>query len=174
MRFGLVLGAGGVVGMSYHAGVLHALATEGGLDPSSADLVVGTSAGSVVGTLLRSGWTTEDLWQHALGNEGASALVRRSESPGRRARRMVGSTYIATRSIVRAPLPRVPGFVARRFPAGVFDNGSLRERLEEGVPEEWPDDPLWLVGVHGQTRRRRVLRKRGSARAPPRPAGPPA
>ena len=54
MRFGLVLGAGGVVGMSYHAGVLHALAQEGGIDPASADLIVGTSAGSVMGTLLRS------------------------------------------------------------------------------------------------------------------------
>src|SRR5207248_10947416 len=64
---GLVLGAGGTVGMAYHAGSLRALERVGGIDPDGVDLIVGTSAGSVIGAYLRSGWTTGDLWQLALG-----------------------------------------------------------------------------------------------------------
>ena len=40
---GVVLGAGGIVGAAYHAGVLTALA-EAGFDARHADLIVGTSA----------------------------------------------------------------------------------------------------------------------------------
>lgn len=54
-RVGLVLGAGGVVGQAYHAGVLAALEDEYGWDARDAEVIVGTSAGSIVGTLLRAG-----------------------------------------------------------------------------------------------------------------------
>src|SRR3954466_11665172 len=105
MRFGLVLGAGGVVGMSYHAGVLHALAEEGGIDPASADLIVGTSAGSVMGALLRSGWPARACWRFApeapplVADIGAAERARRQRagftpvagSPAATARRAVGS-----------------------------------------------------------------------------------
>lgn len=157
MKVGLVLGAGGVVGMSYHAGALHALVEHGGLDPAAADLIVGTSAGSVVGTLLRSGWTAEDCWRFAHEENPARPFDRRRESAGRRARRVVGSAFVAGRSVVRAPLPRLPGFVANRFPAGVFANDAIRAELAEVVPDEWPDDPLWLVAVDVRTGRRVVL-----------------
>ena len=50
----LVLGGGGLAGIAWEVGVLVGLA-EGGVDLSLADRVVGTSAGSVVGTLLTTG-----------------------------------------------------------------------------------------------------------------------
>lgn len=176
MRFGLVLGAGGMVGMSYHAGVLHALAEEGGLDPAAADLIIGTSAGSVMGALLRTGWTAEDCWRFALEEHPVIAdldeaerlrrqravLTPRIERPDAMARRVVGSAYIAARSIARTPVPRIPGFIARRFPAGVFDNRETRERIAEVVPERWPASPLWLVAVDVGTSRRVVLGRSGS------------
>ena len=43
-RTAVVLGAGGTVGIAYHAGVAKALA-DAGVHPADADLVVGTSAG---------------------------------------------------------------------------------------------------------------------------------
>jgi len=67
MKVALVLGAGGMVGLAYHAGALRALEQEGGFDPTGADLIIGTSAGSVIGAYLRSGWTTTDFWELALG-----------------------------------------------------------------------------------------------------------
>lgn len=176
MKLGLVLGAGGVVGMSYHAGVLHALAEEGGLDVGAADLIVGTSAGSVMGALLRTGWTPADCWAFAREEHPLVAGLDEAERTRRRAAllkprggsaaaiaaRAIGSAYVATRSVLRAPLPPVPGFLARRFPAGMFDNGEAWARISEVMPPTWPGEPLWLVAVDVGTGRRVVLR-RGSA-----------
>lgn len=53
-RTALVLGGGGITGIGWQTGMLYGLA-EAGVDLSSADLVVGTSAGSVVGAQLTSG-----------------------------------------------------------------------------------------------------------------------
>src|SRR6202034_136328 len=58
---GLVLGAGGVVGQAYQAGVLAALEREAGWDARDADIIVGTSAGSVTGAALRVGVPATDL-----------------------------------------------------------------------------------------------------------------
>lgn len=60
-KIGLVLGAGGVVGQAYQAGVLAALQREANWDPRHADIIVGTSAGSVTGAVLRIGVPATDL-----------------------------------------------------------------------------------------------------------------
>src|SRR5206468_2521440 len=60
-RIALVLGAGGVVGQAYHAGALAALEHDLGWDPREADVIVGSSAGSVTGALLRCGVAASDL-----------------------------------------------------------------------------------------------------------------
>src|SRR4051794_41871066 len=60
-RVGLVLGGGGVVGQAYHSGVLAVLEHDFGFDARKADMIVGTSAGSITGTLLRFGVSAEDL-----------------------------------------------------------------------------------------------------------------
>src|SRR3954471_24777105 len=60
-RVGLVLGAGGVVGQAYHAGVLAVLEHDFGFDARKVEVIVGTSAGSITGTLLRLGVSAEDL-----------------------------------------------------------------------------------------------------------------
>ena len=49
----LVLGGGGVTGVAWELGILHGLA-EAGVDLTDADLVVGTSAGSVVAAQITS------------------------------------------------------------------------------------------------------------------------
>src|SRR5436305_13649198 len=55
MRVGIVLGAGGVVGASWLIGALEALESETGWSAANAEYIVGTSAGSVIGTLVASG-----------------------------------------------------------------------------------------------------------------------
>jgi len=67
----LVLAGGGLLGIAWELGVLRGL-REGGVDPADADLVVGTSAGSVAGAILGSGVPlTDDLLPEAssLGRE---------------------------------------------------------------------------------------------------------
>src|SRR5205085_3550651 len=65
-RIGLVLGAGGAVGHAFHSGVLAALSDVTGWDARDADVIVGTSAGSVVGALLRAGLSGTDLAARAM------------------------------------------------------------------------------------------------------------
>jgi NTE family protein len=57
----LVLGGGGITGIAWETGLLAGL-LEQGVDLTSADVVLGTSAGSVVGAQLTSGTTLADLF----------------------------------------------------------------------------------------------------------------
>ncbi len=61
----LVLGGGGITGIAWELGVLAGLA-EAGVRLPDADLVVGTSAGSVVGAQLLSGTPVEALYARQL------------------------------------------------------------------------------------------------------------
>src|SRR5215207_7200848 len=73
MRVALVLGGGGVIGLAYHAAALAAIEHDLGWDPRSADVVVGTSAGSLVGALLRRGVPASDLSAVTVGAEPHSS-----------------------------------------------------------------------------------------------------
>ena len=59
-RNALVLGGGGALGISWEIGLLAGL-TDEGIDVAGADLIVGTSAGSVVGTQLALGKSLSEL-----------------------------------------------------------------------------------------------------------------
>lgn len=56
----LVLGGGGLTGIAWELGLLGGLA-EAGVDLGAADLIVGTSAGAVVGAQITSGCPLEEL-----------------------------------------------------------------------------------------------------------------
>ena len=60
MSFALVLGGGGSVGVAWEVGVLAGLA-DVGIDPAAAQVIVGSSAGSVVGTHVRQNRSIEAL-----------------------------------------------------------------------------------------------------------------
>src|ERR671914_1061413 len=105
MTLGLVLGGGGLVGMGYHAGALKAL-DEWGVDPDRFDVIVGTSAGSVIGSYLATGWSLSDFFEYAHGRHeraehdeaGQRDEVRRLFEPlwasrGERIRRGIGSAF---------------------------------------------------------------------------------
>lgn len=66
-RRGLVLGAGGVLGAAWTIGALAAVQDEYGWDPREADVLVGTSAGSVLAALLGCGVSVEQLLGHQRG-----------------------------------------------------------------------------------------------------------
>ena len=72
-RTGLVLGAGGVLGAAWTIGALAALQSERGLDPRDADVLVGTSAGSVLSAFLGCGIGVDVLLDHQRGIVNAEA-----------------------------------------------------------------------------------------------------
>jgi NTE family protein len=55
MSVGVVLGSGGLVGPTFHLAALQHLRAAGRLDPDNLDVIVGTSGGSIVASLLASG-----------------------------------------------------------------------------------------------------------------------
>src|ERR1017187_1974773 len=79
-KIGLVLGAGGVVGQAYQVGVLAALEREALWDPRDAEIIVGTSAGSVTGAAIRVGVPASDLAASTYGvptSPKGGALLKR-------------------------------------------------------------------------------------------------
>jgi NTE family protein len=76
-RTALVLGGGGITGIAWEIGVLAGLA-DAGTDLSGADLVVGTSAGSVVGAQVTCGAELEAMYQRQLEPATAEKAARLS------------------------------------------------------------------------------------------------
>ncbi|MCK1807385.1 MULTISPECIES: patatin-like phospholipase family protein [Micromonospora] len=106
----LVLGGGGVTGVAWELGLLAGLAGHG-LRLDEAELVVGTSAGSVVGAQVRSGTPVTQLYEAQLrppreevpARLGTGVLLRWAWAGGRgrdaaRARARIGAMALSART----------------------------------------------------------------------------
>src|SRR6188508_3155779 len=98
MRVGLVLGAGGIQGGAWLTGGLDALAEETGWDPASADFVVGTSAGAMIGALCASGVPPWFMVAHSAG-ERFDGLVDAEGRPAQEADRNGGAVFRLERAL---------------------------------------------------------------------------
>ena len=177
---GLVLGAGGVVGQAYHAGVLAALEHDCGWDPREADVVVGTSAGSITGTLLRVGVPASELaaWvvqaplsdeglvlHHMLGTEipvfepfRVLPLLRRiPDLPGRE---------MLQRAVVRPWSFRPLAAALALLAPGRYDIAERLGMLREVEGHTWPDRDLWICAVRRRDGRRVVFGRPGTPEVP--------
>ena len=165
---GLVLGAGGVVGHAFHAGVLAAVADATGWDPRDAEVIVGTSAGSVVGALLRAGASAPDLAARATGAPVSSAgrrLIARAETgrgnlppiPSRPEPRGRIPSMSAPGALLRAARQpwnaRPAALAAALLPEGRIPTELVAAGLRP-LFDEWPDAPLWINAVQLDTGRR--------------------
>src|ERR671925_1019558 len=101
MRVGLVLGAGGVLGGAWLTGALHALAEETDWDPGSAERIVGTSAGSMIGSLVAAGVPPWFMVAHSSG-ERFDGLTGPDGRPSDEADRAAGAGFRLHRAL---PLP---------------------------------------------------------------------
>jgi NTE family protein len=170
VRVGLVLGAGGVTGLAYHAAALAALERELGWDPRSAEVVVGTSAGSVVAGMLRRGVAAGDMAAIAVGDEpassppGVAAVLRdRPAFPPVRLRSLVGRPpRLPPLGLLQAwarqpwrlnPVTAVAGII----PDGTLDLVEHTSALDDLLGDRWPDDDLWICAVRQSDLRRTVL-----------------
>lgn len=76
MRRGLVLGAGGVLGAAWTVGALTAVQEHYDWDPREADVLIGTSAGSVLASALACGVGVESLLDHQRGAPPVDGVPR--------------------------------------------------------------------------------------------------
>ena len=134
-RSALVLGGGGVTGIAWETGLLAGLA-ELGIDLAAADVIIGTSARSVVGTDIASGQELEALYQAQLAPPAPEPAARMVWSViGRllwvmstsrdpvRARARIGHWALAVRSMPEADRRKV--FEAR-LPVGDWPARTLK------------------------------------------------
>jgi NTE family protein len=161
VKVGLVLGGGGLIGMGYHAGCLKAL-DESGIDVAAADVIVGTSAGAVIGGYLAAGWTPDDFFEYANGrhpdvvkdetsNGVPTVFIPLYNNAAERVARSIGSMFAVASSrgyVSRVTRGRMPGRRLRHaFPAGLFSTMDTRLRLQEDLPETWPREDVYLCAA---------------------------
>lgn len=177
-RVGLVLGAGGVAGGAFHAGVLAALEHATGWDPRDAAVVVGTSAGSIAGAALRAGVSADDLLARAedrpLSPAGARLLrevgapqpispLRPSRETPLPAQLLATLSRAAARPFAARPLALLAGLL----PDGSVSTEVISQSISALYDEAWPSEPLWICAVRQRDGRRVVFGR--DARRPPLP-----
>ena len=177
-RIGLILGAGGMAGVAYHAGVLAGLAEGTGWDPRTADVIVGTSAGSLVAAGLRAGLSAPDIEARAegvpLSPEGAALLEAADAAAGPAPDRAPPLSFrprgpAAPGVLLAAGRPpwRVrPGAVlAGLLPPGTASTSAIETGLDALFGQRWPDRPMWLCAVRLESGRLTVFGRDGAPRA---------
>ena len=180
MRVGLVLGAGGVLGGAWLTGGLKALAEAGDWDPASAEYIVGTSAGSVIGSLVAAGVPPWFMVAHSAG-ESFDGLHGPDGRPASEASRSAGGTFRLDRTLPRlgpgsvrmvwhtlgrplnhTPLQVLAGFV----PAGLISTEPIKDTVRRAVPHGWADHPnFWAVATDYRSGKRTVFGRMGAPRA---------
>ncbi|HEX8120851.1 MAG TPA: patatin-like phospholipase family protein [Solirubrobacteraceae bacterium] len=182
MRTGLVLGAGGVVGGSWLIGALDALESETGWSPTKADIITGTSAGSVIGALTAAGVEPSLIAAYASGGAGdeVAEVAARGEQvleagigdmPYRLQRALPplgpGSWRMAVSTLLR-PLDHAPSaLMAGWLPRGFISTRPIGDLVDRFVDGDWPSSDgrqYWAVAADYATGKRTAF---GRADAPP-------
>ena len=177
-RVGLVLGAGGILGGAWLVGALHALASETEWDPGSAEYIVGTSAGAMIGGLVAAavppwfmlaqsaGETAADLEadEHALAEGGRSfgvfRLHRGVPALG------PGSWRLAVASLARPYRYSPAAILAGWLPQGLISGEPLKRSIRAVAGDRWAPHPnLWIVACEHHTGSRVVFGRNGAPEA---------
>jgi NTE family protein len=179
-RIGVVLSAGGEAGLAFHAGVLAGL-TEGiGWDPNAADLLVGTSAGSVAAAALRAGLSPNDMAAMVEGSplsaKGAALIAPVGDAPSqqpRRARRRLPAWGPAAPRVLLAAARRPwqvrpASLMAGLLPEGTVPTSAISDGVNALLGDVWPTRPLWVCAVRLEDGRPVIFGQNG---APPARVG---
>ncbi|HEX6871510.1 MAG TPA: patatin-like phospholipase family protein [Micromonosporaceae bacterium] len=176
-RVGVVLGAGGVLGVAWMAGALAALQDRLDRPLPDLDLVVGTSAGSVLASALRCGVDVREIVAHQRGAVHAALprigeLDRDSPLPPLPRLRLGSPQLLA--NLARAP-HRVHPWVAASalVPHGRGQHRyvsklvhSLLAHAGQTEPEvagrAWPRADTWIIAVDYDSGRRVAFGRTGS------------
>ena len=173
-RRGLVLGAGGVLGAAWTIGALDAVQDHLGWDPRDAEVVVGTSAGSVLCAALACGVGVDTLRNHQQGvvapgdpeigfdpDTGAGGSLPPLPRPVVGSPRGVLST--ALHPFRTSPMVAL----STALPQGRGSIEAVGELVDAFVPPgEWAPHPAaWVVALDYASGRRTVFGREGAPRA---------
>jgi NTE family protein len=180
MKVGLVLGAGGVAGGAWLTGALDALATETNWDPGSADRIVGTSAGSVIGAFTAAGIPPWFMVAHSRGESFAGLagpdgrLASDADRSGGAVFRLhrglpgigPGSLRLALATLREPTRHTALELTVGWLPRGVVSTDALKEIVRRSVPTGWVDHPsFWAVACDYATGKRTAFGRPGAPEA---------
>jgi NTE family protein len=176
VRRGLVLGAGGALGAAWMVGALRALVEIEGFDAGDSDIVVGTSAGSVLAALIGCGWDVEEMVHrldvagepHVEGTGAVNAFdVHSALAAIPRPRPLPGNLLLAAKTLGKPHRHTVMTIAAGLAPKG---RGTL-EPVGELVADAqnggaWPTLPTtWIVAMDYDAGKRTVFGRDGAPEA---------
>lgn len=177
MRVGLILGAGGIQGGAWLTGGLQALASETGWDPMEATRIVGTSAGSMIGSIVASGTPIWFMVAHSAG-ETIDGLTDSQGRPASEADRSAGATFKLAKALPpigpgsvelalrtsRSPFSYPPATVAAGWlPRGFISTEPLKDIVRRSSGDGWSPHPgMRVIACDYATGRRTVFGRPGS------------
>jgi NTE family protein len=175
VRRGLVLGGGGVLGAAWMIGALSAVADAYDWDPREAQILVGTSAGSVLSALLGCGIGVDTLLNHQRGVQGPGDpeidFDHDTASGGALPplpRFGIGSASLLGRAVRhpgRVPILAALAGLAPRGRGTLTPVGDLVHTVSPG--DGWAPHPAtWIVGMDYDTGRRIAFGAPGAPQAP--------
>lgn len=153
----VVLGAGGLTGRAFHAGVLAGLRAAG-FDARSADLLVGTSAGAGIAATARAGFDGDDQVAMVLGDPVEADVAERFAHlpppvvlPRTMARPtgppVPSSLRLSAQAFLRRETPRYGLMIAGALPTGDHPTDRIGARIRGLFTDPWPADPLWVCSL---------------------------
>ncbi len=181
-RIGLVFGAGGVLGAAWMTGALPSVQELLPRPLNDADVIVGTSAGSVIAAALRCRSSIEEMIAFQRGqavgvlqHTGPSAVEHGPLPP--RPHLRVGSPPLMLAGLLKPHRVHPSVSASAWLPRGRAHHAGLRamvhalhsharEHIAPDGPPHWVDRPTWIVAVDYDSGQRVVF---GRADAPSAP-----
>ncbi len=181
-----VFGGGGVLGFAWMVGALSAVEHERGLTPTRGDLLLGTSAGSVLSALLARGVELAGIRRHQLGmplpQDPPISWNYEEDSGGGlppRPRVLPGSPRLAWNGLRRRGVPPVVALAGllppgrgtlepiRRLIAGLPSVSSPPDSVPDGDGGmTWPGGHVWIVATDYSSGERVVFGRPGAPVVP--------
>jgi NTE family protein len=155
-RTGLVLGGGGVLGAAWMIGALSALTDVYAWDPRKADIIVGTSAGSVVGAMLACGIGVETLLNNQRGivapgdpEIGFDPDTAAGGTLPPRPQLRIGSASLLRKSVLHPRKMPVLAALSGLAPRGRGTLDAISDLVHQVNPDDtWPEQPeAWMMAM---------------------------
>ena len=141
-----------MAGYGFHTGALQAIEAATGWDPRRAEVVVGTSSGSIVAAIVRSGVSAVELRARVVATgPGAESDAPLDAITGPENFRLPliwkgpGAPGLIASELLRGRGIRPSNLLVGVLPRGRVPTAPLRELIEQFHPDQvWPDELLWI------------------------------
>ena len=152
-RRALVLGGGGIAGIAWHTGLLAAW-SEAGIDVTSADFVLGTSAGATVAAQIGSGIPVRDWFDRQVD----PALQSQESAPRGMSVTELWETMVRLTDGIADPEERRRRIGAMAVAAETVPEPVRRAVVAARIPSlDWSERPIAVVAVDAASGERRVF-----------------